>query len=301
MSRHRNRYREAPELRYYSIYNFYYERLCNLALSQFEWFNLPDTVDRRYMEKTLLFEGTAAWYWPRGLSFPMVTSWIHLNGQFDSYGYPTDIVGVDFNGSQIPVDDFIIVYDTMSRVPIMQHIRLYANILTRTHLTADNNLMRQNTPYILSMPKKQKMAYESVMDDILSFNPVVSTHQNMKLEEAVLKVDLDVPYKVNDILDTRQRYWNDAISILGIASETTKKERMISGEIALNRQEDNVALNTRLLNRVELANKLNEHYGFDIEVNMSDVVIDDANRLPQVGEHDTRSARQNEQRDDNHG
>ena len=36
------------------VVTFYYERLVDLALAQFEWEGLPDTVDRRYLEKTLL-------------------------------------------------------------------------------------------------------------------------------------------------------------------------------------------------------------------------------------------------------
>ena len=39
------------------IYQYYFERLVNLALAQFEWHNLPRTCDRLYFEKSLLFSG----------------------------------------------------------------------------------------------------------------------------------------------------------------------------------------------------------------------------------------------------
>ena len=41
------------------IYRYYRERLINLALSQFEWHGLPETCDRLFFEKSLLYNGKA--------------------------------------------------------------------------------------------------------------------------------------------------------------------------------------------------------------------------------------------------
>ena len=39
-------------------YAFYTERLTELALSMFEWKNLPDTIDSRFLELTLFSDGS---------------------------------------------------------------------------------------------------------------------------------------------------------------------------------------------------------------------------------------------------
>ena len=62
--------------------------------------------------------------------------------------------------------------------------------------------------------------------------------------------------------------------MLGIAAETTKKERLISDEITMNRQEDSVSLNSRLMERTALCNLMNERYGLDMSVNLSQTPID---------------------------
>lgn len=262
-----------------SVYIYYYERLVNLALAQFEWSGLPDTVDRRYMEKTLLFNGTAAWFKPTATDFWLCLNWVHQGGKFDVYGYPTAIKGIDFNGRQIETDDFHIVYDNMSRVPMMRNIQNYASLLAQAHLTGRANMMRQNTPYIVSTTKTELLSVKNIFQRIMKFDPVVEVKQGMDLEKKINKIDLDVPFKANEIMEYRRALWNDALSMLGIASETTKKERLIGDEIAMNRQEDTVALNARLLTRVELCNKLNDKYGLDLAVNMSDTAIDDPGEI----------------------
>jgi hypothetical protein len=57
--------------------------------------------------------------------------------------------------------------------------------------------------------------------------------------------------------------------MLGITAETTKKERLLNDEITLDRQEDMISLNSRLLNRVEFCNKMNAKHGLDLSVNLS--------------------------------
>ena len=43
-------------------YQQYLDRLTELSMSMFEWKNLPDTVDWRFMERNLLFNGCAIFF-----------------------------------------------------------------------------------------------------------------------------------------------------------------------------------------------------------------------------------------------
>lgn len=43
-------------------WRFYFTRLMELAISTFEWENLPDTCDERYMELSLFNEGSAVFF-----------------------------------------------------------------------------------------------------------------------------------------------------------------------------------------------------------------------------------------------
>ena len=47
----------------------YYNRLTELSISMFEWKNLPDTVDPRYLELTLFTDGQAVFFKDEEIGF----------------------------------------------------------------------------------------------------------------------------------------------------------------------------------------------------------------------------------------
>lgn len=261
------------------VVSFYFERLVDLALAQFDWQGLPDTVDRRYLERALLTNGSVAMYRPEGTDFYVATGWVHNSGMFDMYGYPTGIQGTDFNGRLIPTDDFKIVYDNQSRSPLLPKMRMYARLLAQAHLTSRQNMMRQNTPYIVTSSKEEKLSVTNIFRRIFSFDPVVQVKDTMSLEDRIQKVDLDVPFKGGELMDYRQRLWDDALSLLGIASEASKKERLLNSEVSLNREEDTVARTSRIIGREELCEWANER-GMNLSVDTRADVTTDVGAAP---------------------
>lgn len=252
--------------------SYYRERLTNMALAQFEWTGLPDTVDRWYMEKTLFYNGRAAFYIPEGLDFWMCTGWQHSGGQFNSYGYPTDIKGIDFNALNIPVSDFELIYDNMSRGNTMSRmVEIHTASLVETHQTFRTNLMHQNTPYLVSTSKQQLLSVKNVFKRMFYFDPVIEVDESFD-RETISTVNTDVKYIGNELLNTRRDLWDDALSMLGISTGDTKRERLISDEVDANLQEGIISLNARLMNRVNLCNTLNEKHGLNISVRLSDEV-----------------------------
>lgn len=249
------------------IYNYYRERLINVALSQFEWHGLPDTCDRLYFEKRLLFDGKACMLKPIGseewLSLGYVT-----NGSLNVYGYPTDILGVGFNATNIQPEVWEFLYDNMTKQSLLPKIDLYARLLWEVHNTFRSNLKHQNTPYIVTGTKNQELSFKNLFNRIFGFQPYIL----MKRPEDVnaIKVfETGVNYQGNELLDSLKVVWAEALAMLGITAETTKKERLIGDEITINRQEDIISLNSRLLNRVDFCNKMNKKYGLELSVNIS--------------------------------
>jgi hypothetical protein len=57
--KNKNRRNESTEAERMNnrTYSFYYDRLVELAISMFEWKNLPKSIDPRYLELTLFTDG----------------------------------------------------------------------------------------------------------------------------------------------------------------------------------------------------------------------------------------------------
>ena len=251
------------------IYTYYRERLINLALAQFEWHGLPETCDRLYFEKSLLYNGKAAMGKVTGTDI-----WLSLDciykGTLDVYGYPTDIRLVPANGQHglIEVDEWQFLFDNMTWASLMPKITLYAKLLWEIHNTFRSNLQHQITPYLIATTRNQSLSIKNIFNRIMGFQPVIELKNSFDLE-SIQTLDTRVDFKGTELLETLKTTWAEALSMLGITAETTKKERLLDNEITLDRQEDIISLNSRLLNRVDFCNKMNKKYGFNLSVNLS--------------------------------
>lgn len=251
------------------IYRYYRERLINLALAQFEWHGLPETCDRLYFEKSLLYNGKAAMGKVTGTDIWLGLDYIY-KGTLDVYGYPTDIRLVPANGQHglIEVDEWQFLFDNMTWASLMPKIDLYARLLWEVHNTYRSNLQQQITPYLIATTRNESLSIKNIFNRILGFQPVIEL-KNTFDPDAIKTIDTRVDFKGTELLENLKVVWAEALSMLGITAETTKKERLLNNEITIDRQEDIISLNSRLLNRVEFCNKMNKKYGFDLSVNLS--------------------------------
>lgn len=259
------------------IYYYYYERLINLALSQFEWHNLPPGVDRYYLERTLLFNGQAAIYNPEFTDIWLGTGFVFRNtkyGVYDVYGYPRDIYGIPdgaYTGNpQIPVTPgkFKVIYDNMTRFSLIPKMQLYAKLMWEVHDAFRVNVEHQLKPWLVVAPQTMKSTIDNFFNRFLGHQRMIQLTKGLKPDD-IATFDERQNFYGPEMLDCLKRLWAEALSMLGITSEVSKKERYLNDELTMVRQEDIISLNSRMLNRVDACNYLNERFGFDMSVNLS--------------------------------
>ena len=251
------------------IFYFYRNRLENLALSQFEWHGLPDTCDPWYFEKQLLYKGRACFCKPEGTDEIYSLGWVQQGG-FDGYGYPDSIKAIDFNARQYETNDYVLIYDNMKKESIITMIDLYARKLYEVDQTIRSNLRQQVTPYIVPATKATALSIKNIMMRIFGYSPVVTIKgTESTILNNIKPLDLRVDFKGNDINELKEAIWAEALHILGIAPSKTKKERLITGEITMDRQEDIISIQSRLLQRVRFCDKINKKWGLDVSVNLT--------------------------------
>lgn len=67
----------------------YFNRFKKIALSIFEWVNLPKSMDARYLEKTLFYQGQASFLYDKKYGF--INTQCCSNGYLNIYGLPTSL------------------------------------------------------------------------------------------------------------------------------------------------------------------------------------------------------------------
>lgn len=248
------------------IYRYYFDRLRAIALAEFEYVNFPETCDPLYFERKLLENGVAAIYAPDGTEGLLLSTAIAPMGAFDGYGYPVAIEGIDFNGRQYPSHNFEVCYDNTARIPIMRYLDLYARLLWECHQTFRSNLRQQISPYVLVGTKESKLAIKNIMSQVYGYSPYIILKKGTTLD-TVKAIGMDVDFKGMTILQALETIWRQAMAILGISTGTTKRERELNAELVMNRQGDMMAMQSRLLPRVDFINRTNRRFGLDIAVN----------------------------------
>lgn len=254
------------------IFHYYRNRLISMALSQFIWdFGDITTCDRLFLEKKLLFEGKAALLQPIGSDMWLSLGYVS-DGTLDVYGYPTKIHGVGYNSANIETENWMMLYDNVTKQSLMEGIDLYARLLWEQHMTYRSNLKHQNKPYIVSGTRNQELSFRNFFTRLVGFQPYFMVKKKEELD-AIQVLKTDVPYEGKELLECLKIIWAEAITMLGIAPSDNidKKERVTVPEVEFNKQEYIIARNARELTRKEFCDKFNKAFGTNISVHMATI------------------------------
>lgn len=265
-----------------ATYQDYLDRMTKICLSMFEWVNLPDSMDSRYLEECLFFDGQAALL--KDDTFGFINTHVSDNGYINIYGLPTKLnCYSDSNVFQSyrekysgliknPVDETeyaILVMNNWRRVPTAATIQLFAERLTQAQLVCDVNINAQKTPIILLGDDKQKLTLENLYSQYDGSKPIIYGDKDLITNEAFKAIDTQAPFVANDIVAYKKEIWNEFLSFIGVNTiDVEKKERLISGESSANNEFINLNLESYLEPRKKACEEFNKLYGTNISVRL---------------------------------
>lgn len=265
--RRKTNFDESLQRNTYSYVN-YVDRLTSLAISMFEWKNLPPTVDPRYLELTLFLNGSAIYFNDDEIGNLALTC-IPM-GQFDVYGNPVRRRAYSkYNNYNRELDsnNSVIVWNNFLRTNSALDVEIYAKRLYELDRIIDVNARAQKTPVLVQGNEKQKLTILNAYKEFDGNAPVIFGTDNLDIN--CLKVlKTDAPYVADKLYTLKTQIWNEALTILGINNtNTTKKERMISDEVI--RNQGGVIANrySRLEARRQACDQINAMFGTQIECN----------------------------------
>lgn len=254
-----------------ATYMDYLERLKKIALSMFEWVNLPSSMNARYLEMTLYYNGQAALLYDPYLNF--INTQAVDSGYINIYGLPTKINCFSYSynemrelyvsGSNLPAEEeCILVMNNYQRVPTASTLELYAQRLANAERVCDINLAAQKTPVLVSIAdKNQELTLRNVYAQYEGNSPVIFADRNLLDSDSVKVMKTDAPFIANDVREYIRQVWNDAMCFLGINNLAEKKERLITSEADSNNELINMNMQSYLIPRKQACKEFNEKFG----------------------------------------
>lgn len=244
----------------------YYNRLLELAINMYEWKNLPDTVDERFLELTLFSDGMAVYFRDEILGDLCLQTMI--GGNLDVYRIPMERSAYAANGYQVRLDptNSVIIFNNYTHTNSMLDIEMYARRLYNIERTIDVNVNAQKTPVMVIGSESQRLTLKNLMMQYDGNEPFIYGDDKLNVN-ALNVLRLDAPYVADKLNILKRQIWNEALTYLGIEnSNTEKKERLVTDEITSNLGGVEAQRFCRLNARRKAAEQINAMFGTNITV-----------------------------------
>lgn len=256
----------------------YLERMKKICLSMFEWQNLPESMNARFIEMCLFYNGQAALLYDDNYGY--INTMAADGGYINIYGLPTEIQCYSYRFNQrrsLYMTDTgeekgkecILVMNNYERIPTCSTVNLFAYRLAEAQRTADVNIKAQRTPILITTDQKQYFTLKKMYEEYDGNTPAIFADKNVITPDALKSLKTDAPFIAQNIMDYKREIWNEFLTFMGISNLSEKRERMISNEVDSNNELVNLNLQALLIPRKDACKQFNEKYGL-----MGDKAID---------------------------
>lgn len=267
MPRRRNRtYFDESALNNNRNYIHYFNRLLELSISMFEWKNLPDTVDDRFLEYTLFMDGDAVFFKDEELGFLALQC--AMNGGFNVYRIPIRRRAYAVNGYQreLTDKDSVLIYNNEIRTNSVELVRIFAHRLWDFDCIIGVNARAQKTPVLVQGTEQQRLTLLNLYKEFDGNSPVIFGDKNLDIN-ALKAIKTDAPFIADKLYQLKNQYWNEALTYLGISNTSyQKKERMVTDEVIRQMGGTIASRYSRLNARRRAAEEINRMFDLEIEV-----------------------------------
>ena len=250
-----------------ATYLQYYMHLTELAMSMFEWKNLPDTVDARFLELTLFEDGQIVFFKDEELGYLCLQC--AVNGGFNVYRIPTNRRAYAVNGYQknLTENDSVIIYNNFLRTNSMLDVRNFAERLYNIDRAIDVNINAQKTPILIKCDEQQRLTMLNTYQQYDGNQPVIFGDKALNTN-AFQVLNTGAPLVADKLYTLKTQLWNECLTYLGISNiNVQKKERLITDEVTRNQGGTIASRYSRLEARRQACEQINRMFGLDIECN----------------------------------
>lgn len=246
-------------------WRMYANRFTMLAIAMFEWKNLPDTVDPRFLELKLFEQGKVVFTYDDALGYVALPA--AVGGTLNIYGIPIQRNLIGMNGAQLKRDETnsVVIWNNFLHTNSILEVEEYSKRLYVVDRTIDTNVKAQRTPVLIKCSEKDKLTMLNLYKEYDGNQPFIFGDKN--LDTAAFNVlKTDAPFVTKQLYEYRTQLYNECLTMLGISNISyQKKERLISDEVIRSQGGTIANRYTRLETRRQACKEINKMFGLNIE------------------------------------
>ena len=248
-------------------YQYYFQRILDLAISEFEWIGLPEEIDERYLELCLFWDGKCCFFNDDVVNQYAVAQFIQ-SSDFDIYRNPIAWEAYSANGARwkLTRDNSVLVWNNYLKQGMSRTAMMFAKRLYELDRVMEVNVKAQKTPVLILANQQERLTMKNLYMQYEGNEPFIFGTDRLNKENfTVLKTD--APYIADNIYDLKAQTWNEVLVWLGISNvNIVKRERLIKDEVTRNLGGVVASRNSRLEARSKACRQINEMFGLQLEV-----------------------------------
>ena len=244
----------------------YYNRLVELAISMFDWKNLPETIDPRFLELALFGDGMAVFFEDKEIGYLALRTTI--GGRLNLYNIPTDRRAYASNGYNMPLtqDNSVIIWNNLMHTNSVLEVSNFSKRLWDLDRTIDVNAKAQKTPILIRCDESQRLTLKNLYKQYTGNEAVIYGDKGLSARPIEV-LTTGAPYVCDKLYELKTQIWNEALTYLGISNVSyQKKERLLQDEVQRNLGGTIASRYSRLEARRQAAEEINRMFGLNIEV-----------------------------------
>lgn len=252
-----------------AIFHDYYNRIRNIALSRYEWRDLPEDMNERYIEWLLFYNGTCVFFYDeileKYLSLQCTTT-----GEMDFYNLPKKVTAystnVNYTYKELDMKNCALCFNNLSWLPDEPTAYLFAQKLTSIEMNILSNVELQKFALIVKTPEKKKLTYKNLMQKFFGYQPFIMTSEGTPIDNIEI-LNQNIPYIADKLQIQKINTWKEMLSAFGIVTPASEKtERLVSNEVTAGLGYSEMAQNVGLVSRRQAVEHFNELFGTNVSV-----------------------------------
>lgn len=247
----------------------YYYWLMLITRSLFEWKNLPNNMNERWIERYLYRDGRCVFYDDPELGL-MVAGFAETY-TLNCYNDPTSVTPIapnyTYKGKQlINGENAIVIRNNDMMIPSFPMIRLYAKKLANLDRSIEVNVEAQKTPVVVQCSDKQRLSLKNAINQRIDNEPVMFVDKSLDLNDIKI-LDLNPPLVFPQLQLQKHNVLNECFTRLGINNANMdKRERLVADEVQANNEQVQASEDVMLKARQKACEEINNLFGTNISV-----------------------------------
>lgn len=263
---------EGSISRYDDIYNDFF----NLAITRFQWENLPIGITSEILETMLITRGQVLCFKRENGGLTILpcdgSGTMDLYGQYNKY----NVHGSNGFTDVIEIEKSVRIKNNPLSSNNINNLVAYSKRIDDVEMTQDVNLFQQNIPKIILSEENGRLTAKNLINELRKFKFVIFGKKTLSSQLSKSDVlDTTSPFLLDKLQDHKNNLINEVLTSMSINNNNAdKKERQIVDEVNANNELIQINLDLMYDMRIQACKEIKAMFKSNIKVSKREVKVD---------------------------